>query len=254
MKSSKAFTVTELLVVVIILIVLAAILFPVVTDSHHGNYRGSCMSNLKQIGLAMVQYEQDNDEKLPPRQYVDEHGHLQSWRAGLSPYTKSTGVYKCPTSTVASWPDIEQDGYARSYAVNSSTGGANDIGGPFSDSHPFLLLKKITAPSTTIAVVESTAAFNDFNPLFPQAFAQPTRKGYRTGHQYCGHDGMTNVGFVDGHAKAIKPMQTMTIGQFSIGGGTNGWTIDGSPYSPTDLATATSTIAYGASMSKSDSN
>lgn len=238
MRYAKGFTVWELLAVVIIFVVLAAILFPVFVGSRQGSPYRSCESNLKLLELGMIQYEQDYDQRLPLRQM--NAPHLVSWRALIYPYLKSKTIYVCPSDPAAKWPDVEQDGFMRSYAVNSSTGG--NSGGPFSDNHPRLALVYASTPASTIALVESTAAFNDFNPLFPAAFAQPTRQGYRTGHLFAGHQGMTNMMFLDGHCKSIKPDQLFPGN--SLYGRRNPWTIDGSAFSPADQATAKSTLEY----------
>jgi prepilin-type N-terminal cleavage/methylation domain-containing protein len=63
--SRRGFTLIELLVVVAIIAVLAAILFPVFAQARERARRTSCLSNCRQIGLAFMQYAQDNDEYFP---------------------------------------------------------------------------------------------------------------------------------------------------------------------------------------------
>ena len=63
--SKKAFTLIELLVVIAIIAILAAILFPVFARARENARRASCQSNLKQLGLGVLQYVQDYDEKYP---------------------------------------------------------------------------------------------------------------------------------------------------------------------------------------------
>jgi prepilin-type N-terminal cleavage/methylation domain-containing protein len=64
-KSFRAFTLIELLVVIAIIAILAAILFPVFAQAREKARAIDCISNEKQLGLAFMQYTQDNDEKFP---------------------------------------------------------------------------------------------------------------------------------------------------------------------------------------------
>jgi len=61
----KGFTLIELLVVIAIIAILAAILFPVFARAREKARQTSCLSNMKQIGLAFMMYTQDYDETLP---------------------------------------------------------------------------------------------------------------------------------------------------------------------------------------------
>src|SRR5690606_6779733 len=63
--AKRGFTLIELLVVIAIIAILAAILFPVFARARENARRASCQSNLKQIGLGLMQYTQDYDERLP---------------------------------------------------------------------------------------------------------------------------------------------------------------------------------------------
>jgi prepilin-type N-terminal cleavage/methylation domain-containing protein/prepilin-type processing-associated H-X9-DG protein len=121
----RAFTLIELLVVVAIIAILAAILFPVFGRARENARRSSCQSNLKQIGLGLMQYMQDYDERTPA---VDENVEY-TWFQPLQPYIKSTQVFRCP-SLSESWPadrpdtDYTMNGYfthALSIAVFQNT-------------------------------------------------------------------------------------------------------------------------------------
>ena len=56
----------ELLVVIAIIAILAAILFPVFAKAREKARQASCLSNIKQLGLACLSYAQDYDECLAP--------------------------------------------------------------------------------------------------------------------------------------------------------------------------------------------
>ena len=68
MRRRQAFTLIELLVVIAVIAIIAAILFPVFQKVRENARRTACLSNLKQLGLAFVQYTQDADEQMAERQ------------------------------------------------------------------------------------------------------------------------------------------------------------------------------------------
>lgn len=61
----KGFTLIELLVVIAIISIISAILFPVFAKAREKARQTSCSSNLRQIGVALLQYLQDNEERFP---------------------------------------------------------------------------------------------------------------------------------------------------------------------------------------------
>jgi prepilin-type N-terminal cleavage/methylation domain-containing protein/prepilin-type processing-associated H-X9-DG protein len=111
-KKHKGFTLIELLVVIAIIALLAAILFPVFARARENARRASCQSNLKQIGLGITQYVQDNDERMPvvnrsmgldnsTSQFTSDQ---YMWSDAIQPYTKSLQVFRCPSGSKVTAP------------------------------------------------------------------------------------------------------------------------------------------------------
>jgi prepilin-type N-terminal cleavage/methylation domain-containing protein/prepilin-type processing-associated H-X9-DG protein len=101
MKRS-GFTLVELLTVVAIIAVLAAILFPVFARARESARRASCQSNLKQIGLAAMQYTSDYDGCLPPAVIISGginplDDEAKSFVDLLQPYVKNLQIFVCPS-------------------------------------------------------------------------------------------------------------------------------------------------------------
>jgi prepilin-type N-terminal cleavage/methylation domain-containing protein/prepilin-type processing-associated H-X9-DG protein len=240
MKTIRAFTFVEFLIVVAIVAVFAAVMFSgVVLPGDREKARPlACLSNLKQIGLGIYQYAQDYDGRLMPRQYTAPGGKVVSWRTEVMPYVRNGSVvFRCPSSPAAEMPTIEHDGFKRSYAVNSFSDGEG-LDGPFSDHAGVPLLGSIPDPADLMTVVESTAAYNDFNPMLVPAFTHPTNRATNSGHLFFHGSGSTNIIFADGHAKAL----TAGLLENAI---TYRWTVDERPLSADERAAVTRVVEYG---------
>lgn len=101
MTMKKGFTLIELLVVIAIIAILAAILFPVFAKAREKARQASCLSNTRQLGIALISYIQDNDETgmahaaFNPTLY---------WPSMLIPYMKNTQILNCPSSNTGRYP------------------------------------------------------------------------------------------------------------------------------------------------------
>jgi len=96
-RQCQAFTLIELLTVIAVIAIIASLLLPALARSKGTARRVACMNNLRQMGLALSMYVEDNSY-YPPRQYFDQpaniaHGGLGSvapcpfsWRAALKAY------------------------------------------------------------------------------------------------------------------------------------------------------------------------
>ena len=95
----RGFTLIELLVVIAIIAILAAILFPVFSRAREQARKAACVSNLKNIGMAMQMYAQDWDEKWVPmwtQSWYQGHSGRDWWMWLIQPYVKNLALFKLP--------------------------------------------------------------------------------------------------------------------------------------------------------------
>lgn len=198
-----AFTLIELLVVIAIISILAAILFPVFARARENARRTNCLSNVKQISLGLMQYTQDNDERLPKY----DGGASPFYHEMIMPYVKNSQVFRCPNA-----PKPVSLAFTSIYYPTYGFNGRESWGLYRAGGWP---LSAITEPSITWMVVE---VMNSNNP--PQyrwdndgwGYAA-SRLGSSTAYTKPEDDPTflkdmhldgSNVGFADGHAKWIK--------------------------------------------------
>lgn len=213
-RALGAFTLIELLVVIAIIAILAAILFPVFAKARESARKTSCLSNLRQIGLGIMQYTQDYDECYPlndtnifPPMTGGVAGYME-WAVRIDPYVKNTQIYSCPTvvqneehvtltvdGKTVKLPGLYNYG-VNEFMISKGIPGSRNAGG--------ISMATIGAPSLLPLVADCKAPiWTDFsrimNANFPNGAwydAPPTAV-----EKYARHFNGSNLCFADGHAK-----------------------------------------------------
>lgn len=158
----RGFTLIELLVVIAIIAILAAILFPVFARARENARRASCQSNLKQIGLGIMQYTQDYDEFYPLQSHQSSSVVSRFWPVLIQPYVKSYQLFDCPSASMKH-PNFTGNS-ATEYAANISYGINYWIG---SRAAVMVSLSVLSRPAETIIVAEGGNKVGNNRPGYP---------------------------------------------------------------------------------------
>lgn len=201
-RMRKGFTLIELLVVIAIIAILASILFPVFSRAREKARQSSCLSNMKQLQLAALGYADDYDEMLPTNVHdingsgVQDAGDM-TWRSMIFPYVKNTQVFQCPSNKITSNPFTggmdhgQGSGYGQNvvhWAGGSPTPPyGRDLGG-------------CEDAASVIFLFESDGSESIGNTNGDDAHGWVPTANWAKRH----NDG-SNVSFVDGHVKWMKP-------------------------------------------------
>jgi prepilin-type processing-associated H-X9-DG protein/prepilin-type N-terminal cleavage/methylation domain-containing protein len=212
-RREVGFTLVELLIVLAVIGVLAALLLPVFSRAREKSRQASCQANQKQILLSVNMYVQDYDGFFPRNYYHNAAGQIVTWYEALLPYTKSQQMFQCPTDNGTSiggdWAPTPKfrSSYAASYDLLRGEGSESAASAPLSG---------VGKSATTVFLSDAGTQTTLEAPYVTTS--SPVKDGCwliwfsanSTGDDtsICGpslrHSGMSNVGFVDGHVKAMK--------------------------------------------------
>jgi len=236
MKTRIGFTLIELLVVIAIIAILAAILFPVFAKVREKARQTSCESNMKQLGIAFMQYTEDNDENMPPTLsvYFTGYGYTPTlgfvgWAGKIYPYVKSAGVFSCPDDATGPMVGGVTNVQKISYAFNGSLYDNDEIDAYYAGTQTYGNLSEYNSPSNTVelfevANVQSGTDWNtDLDDSSPSGMGAPSK--------WCGGDVLSNscagqyaTGAIAGYT-GLNNIPPGTAGRHT--GGANYLAIDG---------------------------
>lgn len=189
------FTLIELLVVVAIIAILAAIMFPAFAAARENARKTSCLTHIKQLGLAQSMYLGDWDERFPF--WYQNTGNAKRpfsyWTEYFQPYLRNQDILRCASFSWNGQPDpgIKLADYALFTWGPSGQGTQAD---PYWRwAGPALTLAQVLRPTET------------FNLMDGWTTTEITR-GFVLRHQ----DGMIGA-FLDGHARYVRRDQILSV-------------------------------------------
>jgi len=234
----SGFSLIELLTVIAIIAILVEILLPVLAQVREKARQSICLSNEKQIAMALNTYTQDYDETLPVYSYgggtSGYFGYFGTdgprWADLIFPYVKARHVFDCPDAkvsmaTYAGGTYFDTQTYSYGYATPSSTALPDANYGVAGRS-----LARLTSPSTTLMLADSRAATGEGSArILPLSFDTPLSLNHKVdGNRHSGAKGAAVTGkaflaaYADGHVKYVG--LTDTLGD-NTPGSPNQWNV-----------------------------
>ncbi len=219
-QKNKGFTLIELLVVIAIIAILASMLLPALNKARETAKCIKCVSNLKQIGLALAQYVQDSNGMIPGFcQSASNTANADRWSPRLMEYTGTALPWCCPSSPAIKYlatmkkyktgdrsaTNIQNIVYGTSIGINSIENNLR-----FSFEYSDRIMGKVRNAATCVYAGDTTGLDTTLYPgtvgqsigIYFTASVYPISGG---GHSlYPAHDNRINFLHLDGHTATLK--------------------------------------------------
>ncbi len=216
MKQRNLFTLIELLVVIAIIAILAALLLPALNKAKEVAKTVSCLNNLKQNGLAFLQYGDDH-KNLLPLAYYRASGTGRSWLKFLTggkdygdwrketvSYLPNSGTAVCPVIYPFKYNPIEVDSIYGAPYIDQTTlhEDYKNTAYVHKDYLRSLITSQAKTPSAWMVIADSLRNYNQKWQMGWTIGQQPSSNG-STGTVYFVHNNKANLLLLDGHAASF---------------------------------------------------
>ena len=206
-SGNNGFTLIELMVVIAIIALLMGILLPSLNRARRQAKKITCISNMRQMGVALQAYLMDSENRLPPSScYLSDPNRY--WLKILTSYTGEKLLLRCPSDEAKNFIDWNlpldeqpKDSRWSSFALN----GLLDPRCSYTRGR-YINIIKIKRPAYCIYVSESPSSWTKYDHVHPETWGSLDQaKGQVS---WDSHNGTSNFLLVDGHAENLKIEQT----------------------------------------------